>query len=135
MIKVTIDDLEINIKRKCDKITEHYIKILATLMKKGLDNHGFQLHVLSVIHTGKTFTELIYEDSKESDDAEAILALIKDLPIHLLMKNLKVENTGKPDLTETTIEDFLRASNKPTDDTNNNENDNKENDDNGEPKK
>lgn len=128
-MKITIDGLEINIKQGCDKITEHYVKILATLIKKGLNNPGFQLHVLSVIHTGKTFTELIYEDSKESDDAEAILALIKDLPIHLLMKNLKVENSGRPDLTDTTIEDLL--GNQPK----NNEKDNKENGDNTKPKK
>lgn len=128
-MKITIDGLEINIKQGCDKITEHYVKILASLIKKGLNNHGFQLHVLSVIHTGKTFTELIYEDSKESDDAEAILALIKDLPIHLLMKNLKVENSGRPDLTDTTIEDLLGNQSK------NNEKDNKKDNENNKPEK
>lgn len=124
-MKIIIDELEINIKQGCDKITEHYVKILAALIKKGLNNPGFQLHILSVIHTGKTFTELIYEDSKESDDAEAILALIKDLPIHLLMKNLKVENSGKPDMSKTTIEDYLKNHSK----------DNKEDDGNKDSKK
>lgn len=107
-MKITINNVEVNIKQGCDKITEHYVKILTQLINKGMNNPAFQLHVLCVIHTGKTFTDLIYDDSKESEDVDAILALIKDLPLGLLAKNIKIENSGRPDLTETTVEDILK---------------------------
>jgi len=109
-MKVDLDNVEITVKQTCTEHTKLYVALLSQILNKGINNPAFQLHVLCMIHLGKTFNDLVHKDPDDKDKkpkTEDLINLIKSVPIGFLMKNMKFDDTGRPDVTDTTIDDFL----------------------------
>jgi len=49
---------------ECNEHTQRFLSLLMSMMEKGLNNPLYQLHALSIIHTGKGFSQLVYGDEE-----------------------------------------------------------------------
>jgi len=93
-------------EKKYAKNTKTYISLLLNLINKGLDNPLFQLHVLSIIHTVRSFKDLITSSSQVLNP-EIMIDVLKSIPPELLGKFMQ-----EAEITNETIEDFLNNMNK-----------------------
>lgn len=94
---------EIRVSTPSDVYPEHtktFVSLLTRMINKGIDNPAYQLHVLSIICTGKSFSELI---TRNVADAEHMIEAARSLAEGILDV---VTQSGS--MSVSTIDDMLK---------------------------
>lgn len=81
--------------------TKKFISLLARMLNKGLENPAYQLHVFSLLCTGKSFIELVETGKPQAQEVVKTIAF--------LAKTLLDTIEQRGNLTNNTIDDILNG--------------------------